>query len=112
VWFQLREIFLSHKLDVIYCLENDWLLANLQQNGDNRSFGDGKPRIIDDESIEKSKMKLAEISEPSQCCSLKLTDNLLSVKVSVLSHHNAWCTFLTKIALNIYIICAHACIFY
>ena len=69
-----------------YCLEDDWLLSNLQQNGDNRNFGDVKPRAID-ESIEKSKIwKLAEISEPSQCCSLKLADNLLSVKVSILSH--------------------------
>ncbi|XP_020265607.1 topless-related protein 1-like isoform X2 [Asparagus officinalis] len=58
-------------------------------NGDNRSLGDVKPRIID-ESMEKSKIwKLAEVSEPSQCCSLKLSDNLLPVKVARLIYTNS-----------------------
>ncbi|KAJ6834127.1 topless-related protein 1-like isoform X1 [Iris pallida] len=58
------------------------------QNGDSRSMVDVKPRI--DESIEKSKIwKLTEISEPSQCCSLKLPDNLLATKVSRLIYTNS-----------------------
>ncbi|KAJ6802893.1 topless-related protein 1-like isoform X1 [Iris pallida] len=58
------------------------------QNVDTRSLIDVKPRL--DESIEKSKIwKLAEISEPSQCCSLKLPDNLLALKVSRLIYTNS-----------------------
>lgn len=53
------------------------------QNGDNRNIADVKPKVID-ESVEKSKIwKLAEINEPSQCCSLRLPDNLLAVKVRI-----------------------------
>ncbi|KAK8968941.1 Protein TOPLESS [Platanthera guangdongensis] len=54
--------------------------ASEAKSGDNRGISDVKPKIID-ESAEKSKIwKLAEINEPSQCCSLRLPDNLLAVK--------------------------------
>lgn len=57
------------------------LLSSMQPNGDNRILEDVKPMIVD-ESSKKSKIwKLTEINEPSQCCSLKLPDNLLPVKV-------------------------------
>ncbi|KAF6158223.1 hypothetical protein GIB67_015017 [Kingdonia uniflora] len=58
-------------------------------SGDNRSLVDVKPRIAD-ESIEKSKIwKLTEISEPSQCRSLKLPDSLLAIRVSRLIYTNS-----------------------
>lgn len=58
-------------------------------NGDSRILEDVKPRIVD-ESSEKSKIwKLTEINEPSQCCSSKLPDNLLLVKVARLIYTNA-----------------------
>ena len=51
------------------------------QNGDARSLGDVKPRITE-ESSDKSKIwKLTEISEPSQCRSLRLPENLRVTKV-------------------------------
>ncbi|KAG0491392.1 hypothetical protein HPP92_004790 [Vanilla planifolia] len=59
------------------------------QNGDSRGIADVKPRIID-EAVDKSKLwKLAEINEPSQCCSLRLPDNLLAVKVARLIYTNS-----------------------
>ncbi|KAK8914551.1 Topless-related protein 1 [Platanthera zijinensis] len=58
-------------------------------SGDNRGISDVKPKIID-ESAEKSKIwKLAEINEPSQCCSLRLPDNLLAVKIARLIYTNS-----------------------
>lgn len=51
------------------------------QNGDARNLGDVKPRITE-ETNDKSKIwKLSEISEPSQCRSLKLPENLRVTKV-------------------------------
>lgn len=53
------------------------------QNSDNRSLVDVKPRITD-ESGEKSRIwKLTEINEPSQCRSLRLTDNLTAMRVQI-----------------------------
>lgn len=49
------------------------------QNGDNRVLSDVKPKITE---ADKSKIwKLTEINEQSQLRSLRLPDNLLSVKV-------------------------------
>ncbi|XP_020688371.1 protein TPR3-like isoform X2 [Dendrobium catenatum] len=59
-----------------------------QQSGDNRTIADVKPRIVD-ELLDKSNVwKLAEITEPSQCSSLRLPDNLLTVKVARLIYTN------------------------
>ncbi|XP_010250163.1 PREDICTED: protein TOPLESS-like [Nelumbo nucifera] len=58
-------------------------------NGEGRSLADVKPRIVD-ESIEKSKIwKLTEISEPSHCRSLRLSDNLSAAKISRLIYTNS-----------------------
>lgn len=55
----------------------------MQQSGDNRIVADVKPRVVD-ELLEKSNTwKLVEINEPSQCSSLRLPDNLLTVKVRI-----------------------------
>ncbi|KAK9060713.1 hypothetical protein SSX86_021419 [Deinandra increscens subsp. villosa] len=59
-------------------------------NGDNRSLVDVKPRI-GDESMEKSRIwKLTEITEPSQCRSLRLPDTTSSaMRVSRLIYTNS-----------------------
>ncbi|KAG9450248.1 hypothetical protein H6P81_010213 [Aristolochia fimbriata] len=58
-------------------------------NGEARGLLDVKPRITD-ESIEKSKIwKLTEISEPAQCRSLRLPDNLRTSKISRLIYTNS-----------------------
>ncbi|XP_020595497.1 protein TPR3-like [Phalaenopsis equestris] len=58
------------------------------QSGDNRTIADVKPRVLD-ELLEKSNTwKLVEINESTQCCSLRLPDNLLAVKVSRLIYTN------------------------
>ncbi|KAH0453552.1 hypothetical protein IEQ34_017876 [Dendrobium chrysotoxum] len=58
-------------------------------NGDSRSITDVKPKVLD-ESVDKSKIwKLSEINEPSQCCSLRLPDNLLAVKIARLIYTNS-----------------------
>ena len=58
-------------------------LFNILQNGDTRSLPDVKPRITDD--LEKPKIwKMSEINEPSQLRSMRLPDNLLSVRVGIL----------------------------
>ncbi|KAK4395368.1 protein TOPLESS [Sesamum angolense] len=52
-------------------------------------FGDVKPRITE-ETNDKSKIwKLSEISEPSQCRSLKLPENLRVTKISRLIYTNS-----------------------
>ncbi|XAR66873.1 hypothetical protein NMG60_11013241 [Bertholletia excelsa] len=57
-------------------------------NVDNRSLIDVKPRIAD-ELIDKSRiLKLTEISEPSQCRSLRLPDNLTATRVCRLMYTN------------------------
>ncbi|CAN6540784.1 unnamed protein product [Malus baccata var. baccata] len=58
-------------------------------NNDNRSLVDVKPRIAD-ESVEKSRIwKLTEISEQSQCRSLRLPDSLTAMRVSRLMYTNS-----------------------
>ncbi|KAB2065464.1 hypothetical protein ES319_A09G090300v1 [Gossypium barbadense] len=58
-------------------------------NGDARSFADVKPRITE-ESSDKSKIwKLTEISESSQCRSLRLPENLRVTKISRLIFTNS-----------------------
>ncbi|KAL0354840.1 UNVERIFIED_CONTAM: protein TOPLESS [Sesamum radiatum] len=58
-------------------------------NGDARNLGDVKPRITE-ETNDKSKIwKLSEISEPSQCRSLKLPENLRVTKISRLIYTNS-----------------------
>ena len=53
----------------------------MKQNGDSRSLVDVKPRIAD-ESLDKSKVwKLMEITESTQCRSIKLADNMRTRKV-------------------------------
>ncbi|KAL6972860.1 Topless-related protein 4 [Sarracenia purpurea var. burkii] len=57
-------------------------------NGDSRCLPDVKPRITDE--LEKSKIwKLTEITEPSQLRSLRLPDNLLSVRIIRLIYTNS-----------------------
>ncbi|KAI7728572.1 hypothetical protein M8C21_001090 [Ambrosia artemisiifolia] len=62
----------------------------IAMNGDNRSLVDVKPRV-GDESMEKSRIwKLTEITEPSQCRSLRLPDTTSStMKVSRLIYTNS-----------------------
>ncbi|XP_038988989.1 protein TPR3 [Phoenix dactylifera] len=58
-------------------------------NGDNRNMVDVKPRLTD-ESMDKSKIwKLTEISEPTQCRSLRLMDNLRTSKIVRLIYTNS-----------------------
>ncbi|XP_071737204.1 topless-related protein 4-like isoform X1 [Rutidosis leptorrhynchoides] len=59
-------------------------------NGDNRSPIDVKPRIVD-EAMEKSRIwKLTEITEPTQCRSLRLPDSTSSgMRVSRLIYTNS-----------------------
>ncbi|GMN49960.1 hypothetical protein TIFTF001_019120 [Ficus carica] len=58
-------------------------------NGDARNLADVKPRIAE-ESNDKSKIwKLTEISEPSQCRSLRLQENMRVTKISRLIYTNS-----------------------
>ncbi|AQL07982.1 Protein TOPLESS [Zea mays] len=58
-------------------------------NGDTRSLVDVKPRIAD-ESLDKSKAwKLMEITESTQCRSIKLADNMRTSKISRLIYTNS-----------------------
>ncbi|KAH9715460.1 protein TOPLESS [Citrus sinensis] len=58
-------------------------------NGDVRSLADVKPRITE-ESNDKSKVwKLTELSEPNQCRSLRLPENLRATKISRLIFTNS-----------------------
>ncbi|KAI3684330.1 hypothetical protein L6452_33553 [Arctium lappa] len=58
-------------------------------NGDTRNMTDVKPRI-NEESNDKSKIwKLTEISESSQCRSLKLPENMRVTKISRLIYTNS-----------------------
>nr|XP_043635413.1 protein TOPLESS-like [Erigeron canadensis] len=58
-------------------------------NGDTRNLADVKPRI-NEESNDKSKIwKLMEISESSQCRSLKLPENMRVTKISRLIYTNS-----------------------
>ncbi|KAJ4708228.1 Topless-related protein [Melia azedarach] len=63
--------------------------AMVGMSSDSRSLADVKPKIAD-ESVEKSRIwKLTEISEPSQCRSLRLPDNLTAMRVSRLIYTNS-----------------------
>ncbi|CAN6459524.1 unnamed protein product [Victoria cruziana] len=67
----------------------DRAAALVAMNGDSRSLGDVKPRVADD-SLDKSKIwKLTEISEPTQCRSLRLPENLRASKISRLIYTNS-----------------------
>ncbi|KAL5769032.1 hypothetical protein ACOSQ2_015815 [Xanthoceras sorbifolium] len=58
-------------------------------NSDGRSLADVKPKVAD-ETVEKSRIwKLTEISEPSQCRSLRLPDSLAAMRVSRLIYTNS-----------------------
>ncbi|XP_073010395.1 protein TPR3 [Typha latifolia] len=58
-------------------------------NGDNRNSVDVKPRITD-ESMDKARIwKLTEITEATQCRSLRLVDNLRTSKISRLIYTNS-----------------------
>ncbi|GAB2232548.1 hypothetical protein Droror1_Dr00011587 [Drosera rotundifolia] len=60
----------------------------LGMSADNRSLVDVKPRV--DESMDKSKVwKLTEITEASQCRSLKLPDSISAMRVSRLIYTNS-----------------------
>lgn len=68
------------------------------QNGDVRSLADVKPRITE-ESNDKSKVwKLTELSEPNQCRSLRLPENLRATKVQ--KSANCLCSWLPVIQLK------------
>ncbi|KAM7508215.1 hypothetical protein LguiA_018668 [Lonicera macranthoides] len=70
----------------------------LALNGDNRSLAEVKPRIAD-ESVDKSRIwKLTEISELSQCRSLRLPDNISSKRVSRLMYTNSGLSILALAA--------------
>ncbi|CAN1215382.1 Topless-related protein 4 [Linum perenne] len=58
-------------------------------NSDSRSLADVKPRIVD-ESVEKSRIwKAAEINEPTHCRTLRLPDNLTTMRVARLMYTNS-----------------------
>ncbi|KAL9224439.1 hypothetical protein vseg_000469 [Gypsophila vaccaria] len=64
-------------------------MAAVVHNADSRSLIDVKPKIPD-ESADKSKIrKLSEISEQSQCRSLRLPDSISAMKVSRLIYTNS-----------------------
>lgn len=46
-----------------------------------RTLADGKPRIADDLGERSRACKVTEITEPSQCCSMRLADNVPVTKV-------------------------------
>ncbi|KAH9761710.1 Topless-related protein 4 [Citrus sinensis] len=63
--------------------------AMVGMSNDSRNFTDVKPKIAD-EAVEKSRIwKLTEITEPSQCRSLRLPDNLTAMRVSRLIYTNS-----------------------
>ncbi|KAK9066062.1 hypothetical protein SSX86_015464 [Deinandra increscens subsp. villosa] len=64
-------------------------ISGTVNNGDTRNLTDVKPRITE-ESNDKSKIwKLTEISEASQCRSLKLPENMRVTKISRLIYTNS-----------------------
>ncbi|KAJ8773998.1 hypothetical protein K2173_009429 [Erythroxylum novogranatense] len=58
-------------------------------NGDARSLGDVKPRVAEEPNDKSKIWKLTEISEPSQCRSLRLPENLRVTKISRLIYTNS-----------------------
>lgn len=64
-----------------------WYNFFFQQSGETRNIGDIKPRITE-EANDKSKVwKLTEISEQSQCRSLRLPENMRVHKVLISLQH-------------------------
>ncbi|KAF8389153.1 hypothetical protein HHK36_025846 [Tetracentron sinense] len=65
------------------------VMAIAGMNGDTRNMGDVKSRLTE-EANDKSKIwKLTEISEQTQCRSLRLPDNLRTTKISRLIYTNS-----------------------
>ncbi|CAN1215385.1 Topless-related protein 4 [Linum perenne] len=59
-------------------------------NSDSRSLADVKPRIVD-ESVEKSRIwKAAEINEPTHCRTLRLPDNLTTMRATASFAPQLW----------------------
>ncbi|KAI3673733.1 hypothetical protein L6452_39861 [Arctium lappa] len=58
-------------------------------NGDTRSMADVKPRIVEEPNDKSKIWKLTEISESSQCRSLKLPENMRVTKISRLIYTNS-----------------------
>ncbi|XP_059635899.1 protein TOPLESS-like [Cornus florida] len=70
-------------------LHNRSSVFSMDLNGINQRLADEKSRIAD-ELVDKSRMwKPTEISEPSQCRSLRLPDNLIAARVSRLLYTNS-----------------------
>ncbi|XP_057996293.1 topless-related protein 4 isoform X2 [Hevea brasiliensis] len=63
--------------------------AAVVKNSDNRTLVDVKPRIADEPVEAARTWKLTEISEPSQCRSLRLPDNSTAMRVSRLIYTNS-----------------------
>ncbi|KAJ3677253.1 hypothetical protein LUZ60_002977 [Juncus effusus] len=61
----------------------------LQNGGDIKGMVDIKPRITEDPADKAKLWKLTEISEPAQCRSLRLMDNLRTSKISRLIYTNS-----------------------
>ncbi|KAL0680730.1 hypothetical protein Bca4012_047577 [Brassica carinata] len=59
------------------------------ENNEVRTLVDGKPRIADDLGERSRACKVTEITEPSQCCSMRLADNVPVTKVSRLIYTNS-----------------------
>ncbi|CAL4921817.1 unnamed protein product [Urochloa decumbens] len=73
-------------------------------NGDSRNLVDVKPRIAD-ESLDKSKVwKLMEITESTQCRSIKLADNMRTSKISRLIYTNSGVAILALTASAVHLL--------
>ncbi|XP_062210621.1 protein TPR3 isoform X1 [Phragmites australis] len=73
-------------------------------NGDSKNLVDVKPRIAD-ESLDKSKVwKLMEITESSQCRSIKLADNMRASKISRLIYTNSGVAILALTASAVHLL--------
>ncbi|XP_062216167.1 protein TPR3-like isoform X2 [Phragmites australis] len=73
-------------------------------NGDSRSLVDVKPRIAE-ESLDKSKVwKLMEITESTQCRSIKLADNMRTSKISRLIYTNSGVAILALTASAVHLL--------
>jgi WD40 repeat protein len=73
-------------------------------NGDSRSLVDVKPRIAD-EPLDKSKVwKLMEITESTQCRSIKLADNMRTSKISRLIYTNSGVAILALTASAVHLL--------
>ncbi|XP_042496746.1 topless-related protein 4 isoform X2 [Macadamia integrifolia] len=65
-------------------------MAMVGLNGESQGLADVKPPRVGEDSIEKPKIwKLTEITEQSQCRSMKLSDSLMAAKVSRLIYTNS-----------------------